>query len=47
MLRWLRRGDQPSQVPGGWRWPPNRPTGPTTASGSCASTSNSRRLAGS
>ena len=24
----------------GWRWPPSRPTGPTTASGSCASTSN-------
>jgi hypothetical protein len=24
----------------GWRWPPNRPTGPMTGSGSCASTSN-------
>ena len=24
----------------GWRWPPNRPTGPMTGSGSCASTSS-------
>ena len=41
MLRWLRRGA--TSLPGcrvGWRWPPSRPTGPMTASGSCASTSN-------
>jgi hypothetical protein len=27
----------------GWRWPPNRPTGPTTGSASCASTNNAAR----
>jgi hypothetical protein len=27
----------------GWRWPPSRPTEPTTGSASCASTSNAAR----
>ena len=45
MLRWLpRRGDdQPAGMPGGLGWPPSRPTGPMTGSGSCASTSNAAR----
>jgi AAA domain/TrwC relaxase len=40
MLGWLRRSDQPDPMPGGWRWPPNRPTAPMTGNGSCASTSS-------
>jgi conjugative relaxase-like TrwC/TraI family protein len=30
----------PTPCPGGWRWPPNRPTAPMTGNGSCASTSS-------
>jgi hypothetical protein len=45
MLRWLRRGDQPPQVPGGLAVATNRPTGPMTGSGSCVSI-NSAATAG-
>jgi hypothetical protein len=45
MLRRLRRSEQPASCWVGWRWPPNRPTGPMTGSGSYAST-NSAATAG-
>jgi hypothetical protein len=40
MLRWLRRGEEPAQIPGGLAVAPSRPTGLMTGSGSCASISS-------